>query len=190
MPASTGIVLDGLWPPGPWQALQTSALGAPGVSNGPAQAAPASVSTKISVRMVGIARSLSAGLAEHVVPDAGRPPDRVLRPLLRLAGGELLLDLHDLAALDLVRVDDRDRFPVADPAVARVARCELQRLLAVQEVHHRERRDLAHRVGDVARLRYRQPDRRVADDVDALVLRRLVRDVVDLAPPLVGADEV
>src|SRR5262245_944230 len=38
-------------------------------------------------------------LAEHVLPDAVGPSDRVLRPHLGLAGRELLLDLHDLAAL-------------------------------------------------------------------------------------------
>src|SRR3989441_13228086 len=61
-------------------------------------------------------------LREHVLPDAGRPADCVLSPLGRLAGRELLLDLDDLAALDLVRVDDRDRLVVVDPAVAGVAR--------------------------------------------------------------------
>src|SRR5436309_4532759 len=45
MPAMIGIVLDGLWPPGPWHALQASALAAPGPSSGPAAATPATRTT-------------------------------------------------------------------------------------------------------------------------------------------------
>src|SRR2546427_11429952 len=53
--------------------------------------------------------SFACRLGEHVLPDTVGPPDRVLRARFRLARRELLLDLDDLAALDLVAVDDRDR---------------------------------------------------------------------------------
>src|SRR5262249_57277632 len=193
MPARIGIVFDWLWPANPWHALQTTAVEAPGLSSGPAAAGPARARSSRLMRTIGITLSLSSaalGLAEHVLPDAVGPSDRVLCPHLGLAGRELLLDLHDLAALDLVRVDDRDGLPVADPAVAGIAGRHRGHRLVVEQADHRERRDLAHRVGNVARLWHRQADRRIADDVDILVLHGLVRQVIDLAPALVGADQV
>ena len=108
----------------------------------------------------------------------------------RLRGRELLLDLDDLAVVDAVAVDDGDRLAVAHPAVAGVAGRHVRHRPAVEQRTTAIAGDLAHRVGDVARLRHRQPDGRVADHVDVLVLHRLVGDVVDLAPPLVGADEI
>src|SRR2546425_2075043 len=129
-------------------------------------------------------------LSDHVVPDGPCPPERVLSYRGALAGRQLLLDLHDLAVLDPVRVDHRDRLAVVDPRVARVAGGELGRLLAVELVDDRHRRHLAHGVGDVPRLRYGQADRRVAHDVDVRRLGRLERQVIDLAPALVGADEI
>src|SRR2546428_2464114 len=191
MPARIGMVFDWLWPAKPWHALQTSAWGAPGPSSGPAAAGPGSPNTRSRlIRMIGITLSFPAGLAEHVLPDAVGPPDRVLRPHLGLAGSELLLDLEDLAALALVAVYHRAGFPVAHPAVARVAGRHRRNRLVVEQVDHRDRPDLSHRVRDVARLRHRQPDRRVADHVDVLVLHRLVGEVVDLAPALVRTDQI
>src|SRR5437899_2735080 len=191
MPARIGMVFDWLWPAKPWQALQTSAWGAPGPSSGPAAAGTVSPSARSRlIRMIGITLSFPAGLAEHVLPDAVGPRDRVLRPQLRLAGSELLLDLNDLAALDLVAVDDRDGFPVAHPAVAGVAGRHRLHRLVVEQADDRDRADLPHRVRDVTRLRHRQPDRRVTDHVDALVLHRLVGEVVDLAPALVRTDQI
>src|SRR4030095_5508222 len=92
-----------------------------------------------------------AGLSEHVGPDTICPPDCVLRPSLRLPRRELLLDLDDLAAFDLVAVDDGDRFLVADPAVAGVPGRHRRHRPAVEQARHRDRADLAHRGGDVAR---------------------------------------
>src|SRR4029077_8863577 len=122
----------------------------------------------------------SPALAEHVLPDTVGPPQRVLRARFRLTRRELLLDLDDLAALDLVAVDDRDRLAVTDPAVAGVPRRHRGHGLVVEQARDRDRADLPHRVGDVARLRYRQPDRRIADHVNVLVLHRLVGEMVDL----------
>src|SRR2546422_4509195 len=190
MPARIGIVFDWLWPPKPWQALQTSAWGAPGPSSGPAAAVPATAITRSRLMMKGIALSFPTGLAEHVLPDAVGPTHGVLRPHLRLAGRELLLDLDDFAAVDLVAVDDRDGLPIAHPAVAGVAGRHRRHRLVVEQARHRDRADLPHRVRDVARLRHREPDRRVADHVDVLVLHRLVGEVVDLAPALVRTDQI
>src|SRR5436309_11534904 len=120
-----GIMLDGLWPPRPWQALQASALAAPGASSGPAAAGPlASTTLRLSEppmrrKIVRIGRSLlpvggglegpseadaDPRLRELVLPDAGRPADCVLSPLGLAPGRELLLELGDLAARDLGRV--------------------------------------------------------------------------------------
>src|SRR3989442_11418276 len=146
------MVFDWLGPAKPWHALQTSAGGAPGPSSGPAAAGTVSPSARSRlIRMIGITLSFPAGLAEHVLPDAVGPPDRVLRPHLRLARGELLLDLNDLAALDLVAVDDRDGFPVAHPAVARVAGRHQRHRLVVEQAGHRDRAEPPPRVPDLAR---------------------------------------
>src|SRR2546428_12375103 len=99
-----GMVFDGLWPPKPWQALEASARVAPGASSGPAATAGASRSRSRRLTRVGIAFSLFiaaprpagpqprdglrrapriAALTKDVLPDAGGPADRVLRPRLR-----------------------------------------------------------------------------------------------------------
>src|SRR5574341_418809 len=116
MPARVGIESDRLLPPAPWQALQVKTLENPGASTGPAAAAletpvarrasrtrakPAPVRSPYRVL---IAASCSR---QDVVPDAAGPADRVLTARLALRGRELLLDLDDLAVLDLVGVDHR-----------------------------------------------------------------------------------
>src|SRR5262245_43449743 len=90
--------------------------------------------------------ALSSRLAKDVAPDAGAPRNRVLRHRRGRTRRQLLLDLDDLAVVDPVRVDDRDRLAVARPAVAGVAGGEDRGLLAVQQVDHRRRADLAHRI--------------------------------------------
>src|SRR2546428_5157722 len=136
MPARIGIVFDWLWPPKAWQALQTRAGGARGPASGPAAAVPATAITRSRLMMKGIAWSFPTGLAEHVLPDAVGPTHGVLRPHLRLAGRELLLDLDDFAAVDLVAVDDRDGLPIAHPAVAGVAGRHRRHLVFVGEARH------------------------------------------------------
>src|SRR5262249_48730583 len=148
-PARIGMVSPALWPAKPWQAEQLSAFMAPGVSSGPALATDAAART----RAIPITTCMGPLLlSDHVVPDGPCPPERVLSHRGALARRQLLLDLHDLAVLDPVRVDHRDRLAVVDPRVARVAGGELRRLLAVELVHDRHRRHLAHGVGDVPRL--------------------------------------
>src|SRR5438093_13055379 len=97
-----GIMLDGLWPPRPWQALQASALAAPGASSGPAAAGPlASTTLRLSEppmrrKIVRIGRSLlpvggglvapseadsDPRLREHALPACWRPSACVLASL-------------------------------------------------------------------------------------------------------------
>src|SRR6202521_3971560 len=100
MPARIGIVLDGLCPLIPWHALHVNTLVAPGASSGPANEELAAISTT-SKASITLMISLLA-LRQHVVPDTGGPPDRVLAELRARPRRELLLDLDDLAAFDLV----------------------------------------------------------------------------------------
>src|SRR5262245_22432459 len=141
----------------PSASLATSALPA-------AYAAYASVGPQSPPRIWALLIRLR--LAQHVRPNTVRPADRILSPSFRLARSELLLDLDHLAALDLVAVDDRDRLAIADPAVAGVPRRHRRHGLVVEQARDGDRADLPHRVGDVARFRHRQPDRRIADHVD------------------------
>src|SRR6185436_18841416 len=185
-----GMVSPRLFPPKPWQALQTSAFCAPGPSSGPARAAELARSSapRAAPRSNhdGVRIAVSFSLPEDVVPDAGPPRERVLGDRDGGARGELLLDLDNLAGVDAVGVDDGDGLPVADPAVAGVAGSQERRLLPVQEMDYRRGADLARRVRDVARLRDRQPGGGIAQDVDARLLHRLEGDVVHLAPAVRG----
>src|SRR5262249_43365713 len=176
-PARIGTVSPALWPAKPWQAEQLSAFMAPGLSSGPAPAvdAAARTSTILITTRMGLLLSDNVALSDHVVPNGPRPPERILSHRDTLPRRQLLLDLDNLAVLDPVRVDHRDRLAVVDPRVAGVARGELRRPLAVELVDDGHGRHLAHGVGDVSRLRHRQPDRRVTDDVDGRRLDRLVR---------------
>src|SRR6185503_8405176 len=126
-----GMASERLLPFTPWQAAQVMTL-ASGESNGPGAEAgpwaragaagstianPASTTTARR-RMVDMG---SPCLSDHVGPDALRPalgPGRHRRVLGRR---QPLLDLHHLAALDLVRVDHRDRLRIAHPAIAGIA---------------------------------------------------------------------
>src|SRR5262252_6394608 len=157
-PARIGTVSPALWPAKPWQAEQLSAFMAPGLSSGPAPAidAAARTSTILITTCMGVSSSPTTSLlSDHVVPDGPRPPERVLSHRDTLPRRQLLLDLDDLAVLDAVSVDHGDRLAVVDPRVARVARGELRRLLAVELVGDGHGRHLAHGVGDVSRLRHR-----------------------------------
>src|SRR5215813_1012705 len=192
-PARIGMESPALWPANPWQAEQLSAFTAPGLSSGPAPATDAAARTRamLMTTCMGVSSYPTTSLlSDHVVPDGPRPPEGVLGHGDALPGCELLLDLDHLAVLDPVRVDDRDRLAIIDPRVAGVAGRELGWLLAVELMDDRHGRDLAHRVGDVSRLGHRQSDRGVTHDVDVRRLDRLERQVIDLAPAFVGADQV
>jgi hypothetical protein len=188
-----GTVLPGLFPANPWQALQTKALCAPGESSGPAAALdganimPAVTRANAISSEVSMARSF---LTQDVVPDAGAPGERVLRGGDTLARRKLLFNLDDLAAFNFIGIDHRDSFLVVHPAVTGVARGEDGRLLAVQQMNDGRGANLSHGIGDVAGFWHRQPDGRIADDVNVFLLKGFVGNVIDFAPALVPAYEV
>src|SRR5262245_65110413 len=93
-------------------------------------ASPPSTSIITSVRvdaLIGVLRPPGAWRsAQDVGPDTLGPSFGVVPVERRLPGRELLLDLHHLAVLDLVGVDDGDDFPVTHPRVAGVQRWHLR----------------------------------------------------------------
>ena len=104
---------------------------------------------------------------------------------------ELLLDLHDLAVLDLVRVDHRDGLAVAHPAIAGVA----GRQRGAAGLPRSRLTTAAAEILPIALATL--PDfgtgsPMVASPITWMpwLLHRLVGDVVHLAPALVGADQV
>src|SRR6266850_8565693 len=132
MPARIGTPSARVAPARPWQALHENAFAKPGVSIGPAVAPAAAPS--VAARAVAMTRArMPAPLRKDVGPDAGRPRRRVLGVERGLARGQLLLDLHDLAVVDPVGVDDGHRLRVAHPRIAGVDRWHLRRGAAVDQ---------------------------------------------------------
>src|SRR5882672_9720539 len=127
MPARIGTPSARVAPARPWQALHENAFAKPGVSIGPAVAPAAAPSVAARAVAMTRARMAPAPLRKDVGPDAGRPRRRVLGVERGLARRELLLDLHHLAVVDAVRVDDGHRLRVTHPGVAGVDRRHLRR---------------------------------------------------------------
>ena len=130
-------------------------------------------------------------LSQDVVPDAGAPGEGILRRADALARREFLFDLNDLAVFDLVGVDHRDGFLVVHPAVAGIARGDLRRFFAVEQIGTTAVAQIFPMA--LATLPDFGTGKPIVESPTTWMFfcfTRFIGDMIDFAPALVAADEI